>query len=163
MVFTFRLEKVLRYREEQERQALVSLARTQAQRDMVSKGLVVLEKELEEVRRFFRCMKGDQVDPQHLLLISRRWRWLSLERERQSQLLQKWDKKLEKARELWLHVRTGKEALLRLRQKAFREFVKELERAESRELDEVGLRAFSYADGSAKEAFFGPGAAGEGG
>jgi flagellar export protein FliJ len=146
LVFRFRLERVLRYREEQERQALISLARTQAQRDMVSKGLILLERELEEVRGFFNGLKGAQVEAQQLLLISQRWRWLSLEKARQSQLLQEWEKKVEKAHELWLHFRTAKEALLRLRQKAFREFVGELERAESLELDEVGLRVFSSAD-----------------
>lgn len=140
---------MLRYREEQERQALVALARTQAQRGLVLRGLAVLEKELDEVRGSFTAMKGTQVEAQQLLLVSRRWRWLSLERERQSQLLQEWDKKVEKAQEAWLHVRTAKEALLKLRERAFMEFVGELAKAETLELDEVGLRVFSPGAGGA--------------
>lgn len=163
MVFKFRLERVLRYREEQERQALVALARTQAQREMVLKGLAVLDKELEEVRRVFDGIKGTQVDAEQLWMVTRRWRWLSMERERQSQLLQEWDRKVEKAQELWLHVRAAKELLLRLRQKAFKEFVGELERAETRQLDEAGLRVFLPGGGGAKGAFLNPGAGGEGG
>lgn len=143
MVFRFRLERVLRYREEQEREALVAFARTQAQRELVFRGLEVLEKELEEAKGFFNALKGARVEAQEILLVSRRWKWLALERERQSQLLQEWDKKVEKAQELWLHARAAKEVLLKLRQRALREFVQELERAETRQLDEAGLRVFS--------------------
>lgn len=163
MVFEFRLERVLRYREEQERQALLALARTQAQRELVLRGLAVLEKELEEARGFFNGLKGSRVEAQQLLLLSRRWRWLGLEKERQAKLLQEWDKKVEKAQEVWLQVRTAKEALLKLRQRAFREFVGELERAETRQLDEVGLRGFAPSGLGPDRAFSSPGAAGEGG
>jgi flagellar export protein FliJ len=142
LVFEFRLERVLRYREEQEHQALVSLGKTQAQRELVARGLAVMNAELGEVRRIFDEMKGKEVDAQQLSLLGQRWRWLSLERERQRQLLQDWDQKVEDARELWLHARRAKEALFRLRQRALDEFLRKLERAEARELDEVGLRPF---------------------
>ncbi|MEJ5377221.1 MAG: flagellar export protein FliJ [bacterium] len=150
MVFEFRLERVLRYREEEERQALVFLAKTQLQREMVQRGLLVLQRELEEVREVFNNMKGSQVDGQQLSMLSRRWRWLRLEKEKQSRLLDQWNEKVEKAQEHWLEVRAAKEALMKLRQKAFREFLGNLQRAETRELDEVGLRIF-WLEGGVKE------------
>jgi len=142
LVFKFRLERVLRYREEQERQALAFLGKTQDQRELVAKRLAAMNTELGEIRRVFDGMKGKEVDAQQISLLGRRWRWLSLQRERQRELLQQWDQKVEDARGRWLHARRAKEALFRLRQRALDEFLRKQEGAEARELDEVGLRPF---------------------
>ncbi len=163
MGFEFRLERVLRYREEQERQALLSFARTQAQRDLVSSGLFALDRELEEVRGFFKGLKGNPVNPQELLLLGRRWRWLALQRERQEQLLEEWDKKVQEAHEAWLQARAAKKVLVKLRERAFRDFLGKMERAELRELDEVGLRGFFLAEASSAWGLASPEASGEGG
>lgn len=123
-----------------ERQALVRLAQTRMQRDMVAEGLRSLKREMQMASLGWQELRGKSCAVEELLWMRNRWRWLFSEARSQENLLQEWEERVGKVQEEWMEAKKARETMDRLKHRAFEEFIASVRRAETQALDEAALR-----------------------
>jgi flagellar export protein FliJ len=80
---------------------------------------------------------------EELRRLQRRWEDLQRQIKRQHSLLDECEAKLQEERDAWVQTRKDKELLVRLKEKAYEQFLSAEMRAERQQLDEVALRSFA--------------------
>ena len=150
MAFVFRFERVLGYREELERRALIKTSEMQRQRD---RELVVLngfKDDARKIRSQWAELEGSDMPMDEILRIRRRWTALHRNIEQQDQVVRDWEKKLDKARAEWVEARKAKKVLEKLKERDLAEFGRTVQKAENQLLDEVSVRPYTTASAAGR-------------
>jgi flagellar export protein FliJ len=139
MVFSFKLEKVLKWKRELERKRLIVMASIQRQREMAVEGMRRLEEERRELSRKFLELKVREVFCDEFKWHAARKRWLSEEIRKQGQIILALDEKMEEARRNYAEARREREVVEKFRERMLRRFLEEQRRLDGKVLDEVGI------------------------
>ncbi len=139
MAFSFKLEKVLKWKKELERTRLIAMATLQRQREMAAEGMRRLEDEKRELSRKFLELKVREVFCEEFRWHAARKKWLTEEIRKQGQIILALDEKIEEARRNYVEARREREAVEKFRERMLRRFMEEQRRLEVKILDEVGL------------------------
>ena len=150
MAFVFRFERVLDYREELERQALIKTSTVQRRRDRELAVLDGFKEDAQKIRSQWSDLEGRDMPMDEILWIRRRWIVLHHNIEQQTGVVQEWEKKLEEARAEWVEARKAKKVLEKLKEKDLAEFEKTVRKAENQLLDEVSVRPYTTASASGR-------------
>jgi flagellar export protein FliJ len=139
MAFSFKLEKVLKWKRELERKRLIAMASIQRQREMAVEGMRRLEEERRELSRKFLELKVREVFCDEFKWHAARKRWLSEEIRKQGQIILALDEKMEEARRNYAEARREREVVEKFRERMLRRFLEEQRRLDGKVLDEVGI------------------------
>jgi|YNPBryantNP2012_1023418.scaffolds.fasta_scaffold02843_2 flagellar export protein FliJ len=139
MAFSFKLEKVLKWKRELERKRLIVMASIQRQREMAVEGMRRLEEERRELSRKFLELKVREVFCDEFKWHAARKRWLSEEIRKQGQIILALDEKMEEARRNYAEARREREVVEKFRERMLRRFLEEQRRLDGKVLDEVGI------------------------
>jgi len=139
MAFSFKLEKVLKWKRELERKRLIAMASIQRQREMAVEGMRRLEEERRELSRKFLELKVREVFCDEFKWHAARKRWLSEEIRKQGQIILALDEKMEEARRNYAEARREREVVEKFRERMLRRFLEEQRRSDGKVLDEVGI------------------------
>jgi len=139
MAFSFKLEKVLKWKRELERKRLIAMASIQRQREMAVEGMRRLEEERRELSRKFLELKVPEVFCDEFKWHAARKRWLSEEIRKQGQIILALDEKMEEARRNYAEARREREVVEKFRERMLRRFLEEQRRLDGKVLDEVGI------------------------
>jgi flagellar protein FliJ len=142
--FRFALDRVLTYREQQEEQARMTLAASQAAYRLQTERLRALE---ETIRTNEEAMSGAKSMTQGELWLLVRYRdRLAGEREEESRRLQSLARELAERRRAAVERARERKALEKLKMKRFLEHRKEHEAKEQRQIDEMATLRYSRQD-----------------
>ena len=139
MRFRFRLEAILRLKENEEKEAKERLLKIRGEIAAVEADIARLERELDNSvrKRSFAIERGKLIDEalwrRYIPTLEARIKAL-----RERLMLKK--KEEEKALEVFLEKRRERKSLEKLRERRFREFLKEIDSQERRTIDEVAER-----------------------
>lgn len=136
--FQFRLERVLRYRQSREEVAYRALQEAIRQR-------VQHEAEIDQVRTQIRQLAESVISPAEWLMREQTLAALQMCLERLMDALPLLKEQEAHARQVYLQLRQEREALTRLRQRAYEQFETELQRLVQNEMDEVVALAYQRA------------------
>jgi flagellar export protein FliJ len=139
MAFSFKLEKVLKWKRELERKRLIVMASIQRQREIAVEGMRRLEEERRELSRKFLELKVREVFCDEFKWHAARKRWLSEEIRKQGQIILALDEKMEEARRNYAEARREREVVEKFRERMLRRFLEEQRRLDGKVLDEVGI------------------------
>jgi flagellar export protein FliJ len=139
MAFSFKLEKVLKWKRELERKRLIAMASIQRQREMAVEGMRRLEEERRELSRKFLELKVREVFCDEFKWHAARKRWLSEEIRKQGQIILALDEKMEEARRNYAEARREREVVEKFGERMLRRFLEEQRRLDGKVLDEVGI------------------------
>jgi len=139
MAFSFKLEKVLKWKRELERKRLIAMASIQRQREMAVEGMRRLEEERRELSRKFLELKVREVFCDEFKWHAARKRWLSEEIRKQGQIILALDEKMEEARRNYAEARREREVVEKFRERMLQRFLEEQRRLDGKVLDEVGI------------------------
>jgi len=142
MAFSFKLEKVLKWKRELERKRLIAMASIQRQREMAVEGRRKLEEDKRELCKKFLELKAREVFGDELRWHAARKRWLSEEIMKQGQIILAIDEKIEEARRKYTEARREREVVEKLRERMLGRFLEEQRRLEGKILDEVGILGY---------------------
>jgi flagellar export protein FliJ len=142
MRFQFRYERLLSYREEMEKKALVEAARVESRRDHELRGLSLLRGEAKKLGKQWHELVGRSTPMDEVYLIHSRWAAVQSDLERQRTVVEEWEARLAEARERWIEARRAKKVFLLLKEKALARFVAAVNKAEIEHSDEVSLRPY---------------------
>lgn len=139
MRFRFRLEAILRLKENEEKEAKERLLKIRGEIAAIEADIARLERELDNSvrKRSFAIERGKLIDEalwrRYIPTLEARIKAL-----RERLMLKK--KEEEKALEVFLEKRRERKSLEKLRERRFREFLKEIDSQERRTIDEVAER-----------------------
>ncbi|MDW8107331.1 MAG: flagellar export protein FliJ [Armatimonadota bacterium] len=133
--FRFRLERVLRYRTTREQIAYQALQEAIQQRAQLQAQIAQLQAEIQAVAR-------TSVSPTEWSLRERVLETLTTRLQRLHDTLPLLLEQEAHAREVYLHTRREREALSRLRQRAYEQYQQELQRALQNAADEAVVYAY---------------------
>jgi len=137
--FRFRLEAILRLKENEEKEAKERLLKIRGEIAAIEADIARLERELDNSvrKRSFAIERGKLIDEalwrRYIPTLEARIKAL-----RERLMLKK--KEEEKALEVFLEKRRERKSLEKLRERRFREFLKEIDSQERRTIDEVAER-----------------------
>lgn len=141
MAFRFRLETLLRYRTEMERQYAVSVTRARNQLVLHQQGLQSLLGEKSSLFNRWLKIKGRRVESMEIRQMMAQRVGLDDSIREQRLLVEEAQGHLEEARQRWTEAKKDKRILEIVKERAFREFLNRLNRLELQQLDEASLRS----------------------
>jgi flagellar export protein FliJ len=142
MGFRFRFERLLTYKEENEKNALVAMAKIERRRDQERKGQRILEGEVQKLGGEREALKGRSILMEEIHLLHSRWAALQADLKRQRSVADEWEVRLYEARGRWLDARKARKVLMLLKDRDLERFLGEVRKAEAQHLDEVSLRPY---------------------
>lgn len=143
MGFQFRFERLLAYREEMEKRALMDLARAERRRDHERKGLGMLRREVQFLGERWEALKDKSTPMDDIRRLRNRWKAVQNDVNQQEAVVKEWENRVEEARGRWVEARRAKKVLMLLKEKALGRYLAAMNKAETEHLDEVSLRLYS--------------------
>ena len=143
MGFQFRFERLLAYREEMEKRALMDVARAERRRDHERKGLGMLRREVLVLGERWEALKDKNTPMDDIRRLRNRWKAVQNDVNQQEAVVKEWENRVEEARGRWVEARRAKKVLMLLKEKALGRYLTAMNKAETEHLDEVSLRLYS--------------------
>jgi flagellar FliJ protein len=152
VAFRFRYERLLRYRADQERQALMRLGTVQKRLQREYQNLQELENEAQRARENWASFIGRSRTMDEIRLARSRRTAVEEDVHQQKKVVGEWESRFEKARQEWVEARRSKKMIELLKEKDLKAYRTAVSRAETQHLDEVSSRPFALERGSADTA-----------
>lgn len=143
MSFQFRFQRVLDVREQQEDLEEIEFARVQNRLRSERETLEELEQKLEDHYQNMRNSRKMGGSASSFSQQQEYTQYLLGQIERQKEVVEDWERKLEKQREQLIEASQRREVLETLKENDHEEFQKEVLRSERRELNQVAARQYA--------------------